>query len=92
MEVISPTQIPITFIDIGGLDPIIADLRETVIYSINLSHLAAFLSLHISTLAEKQDSVSYKVVSAMFSLASKMQPAVVFIDEIDDMASMGPLV
>jgi len=39
MEVISPTQIPITFIDIGGLDPIIADLRETVIYSINLSHL-----------------------------------------------------
>ncbi|KAI6853546.1 hypothetical protein KC338_g9504, partial [Hortaea werneckii] len=39
MEVVSPAEIPITFADIGGLDPIIDDLRETVIYPLTLPHL-----------------------------------------------------
>ncbi|KAI6881790.1 hypothetical protein D0861_05812 [Hortaea werneckii] len=119
MEVISPAEIPITFNDIGGLDPIIDDLRETVIYPLTLPHLytttsslltapsgvllygppgcgktmlakalaresgAAFLNLHISTLTEKWYGDSNKLVSAVFSLARKLQPAIVFIDEID---------
>ncbi|KAI7104307.1 ATPase family AAA domain-containing protein 1 [Hortaea werneckii] len=119
MEVISPAEIPITFTDIGGLDPIIDDLRETVIYPLTLPHLysttsslltapsgvllygppgcgktmlakalaresgAAFLNLHISTLTEKWYGDSNKLVSAVFSLARKLQPAIVFIDEID---------
>ncbi|KAI6849334.1 ATPase family AAA domain-containing protein 1 [Hortaea werneckii] len=119
MEVISPAEIPITFSDIGGLDPIIDDLRETVIYPLTLPHLysttsslltapsgvllygppgcgktmlakalaresgAAFLNLHISTLTEKWYGDSNKLVSAVFSLARKLQPSIVFIDEID---------
>ncbi|KAI7260444.1 ATPase family AAA domain-containing protein 1 [Hortaea werneckii] len=119
MEVISPAEIPITFADIGGLDPIIDDLRETVIYPLTLPHLytttsslltapsgvllygppgcgktmlakalaresgAAFLNLHISTLTEKWYGDSNKLVSAVFSLARKLQPSIVFIDEID---------
>ncbi|KAI7306301.1 ATPase family AAA domain-containing protein 1, partial [Hortaea werneckii] len=112
-------EIPITFSDIGGLDPIIDDLRETVIYPLTLPHLysttsslltapsgvllygppgcgktmlakalaresgAAFLNLHISTLTEKWYGDSNKLVSAVFSLARKLQPSIVFIDEID---------
>ncbi|RMY95441.1 hypothetical protein D0864_05336 [Hortaea werneckii] len=119
MEVVSPAEIPITFADIGGLDPIIDDLRETVIYPLTLPHLytttsslltapsgvllygppgcgktmlakalaresgAAFLNLHISTLTEKWYGDSNKLVSAVFSLARKIQPSIVFIDEID---------
>ncbi|KAI7526596.1 ATPase family AAA domain-containing protein 1, partial [Hortaea werneckii] len=118
-EVVSPAEIPITFADIGGLDPIIDDLRETVIYPLTLPHLytttsslltapsgvllygppgcgktmlakalaresgAAFLNLHISTLTEKWYGDSNKLVSAVFSLARKIQPSIVFIDEID---------
>ncbi|KAI7635012.1 ATPase family AAA domain-containing protein 1, partial [Hortaea werneckii] len=119
MEVVSPAEIPITFADIGGLDLIIDDLRETVIYPLTLPHLytttsslltapsgvllygppgcgktmlakalaresgAAFLNVHISTLTEKWYGDSNKLVSAVFSLARKLQPSIVFIDEID---------
>ncbi|KAI7580263.1 ATPase family AAA domain-containing protein 1, partial [Hortaea werneckii] len=108
-----------TYVNIGGLDPIIDDLRETVIYPLTLPHLytttsslltapsgvllygppgcgktmlakalaresgAAFLNLHISTLTEKWYGDSNKLVSAVFSLARKIQPSIVFIDEID---------
>ncbi|KAI6821313.1 ATPase family AAA domain-containing protein 1 [Hortaea werneckii] len=44
---------------------------------------AAFLNLHISTLTEKWYGDSNKLVSAVFSLARKLQPSIVFIDEID---------
>ncbi|KAK1237843.1 hypothetical protein MKX07_003679 [Trichoderma sp. CBMAI-0711] len=44
---------------------------------------ASFINLHISTLTEKWYGDSNKIVRAVFSLARKMQPAIVFIDEID---------
>ena len=44
---------------------------------------ATFINLHISTLMDKWFGESQKLVSAVFSLAKKLQPAVVFIDEID---------
>lgn len=44
---------------------------------------ANFINLHISTLTEKWFGDSNKLVSAVFSLARKLQPAIVFIDEID---------
>ncbi|KAH0181998.1 ATPase family AAA domain-containing protein 1, partial [Aureobasidium melanogenum] len=44
---------------------------------------ACFINLHISTLTEKWYGDSNKLVSAVFSLARKLQPAIVFIDEID---------
>jgi len=119
MEVVSPTEIPVTFDDIGGLDDIIEDLRESVIYPLTIPHLyashsslltapsgvllygppgcgktmlakalaresgACFINLHISTLTEKWYGDSNKLVAAVFSLARKLQPSIVFLDEID---------
>jgi SpoVK/Ycf46/Vps4 family AAA+-type ATPase len=118
-DVVLPSEIPVTFKDIGGLNSIISDLRESVIYPLTLPHLysksssllsapsgvllygppgcgktmlakalahesgATFINLHISTLTEKWYGDSNKLVSAVFSLARKMAPSIVFIDEID---------
>ncbi|CAD0010335.1 unnamed protein product, partial [Aureobasidium pullulans] len=119
MEVVAPWEIPVSFDDIGGLDDIIEELREAVIYPLTMPHLysatssllsapsgvllygppgcgktmlakalahesgACFINLHISTLTEKWYGDSNKLVSAVFSLARKLQPSIVFIDEID---------
>lgn len=119
MEVVSPSDIPVTFKDIGGLDEIIEELTESVIYPLTMPHLysnhssllsapsgvllygppgcgktmlakalaresgACFINLHISTLTEKWYGDSNKLVAAVFSLARKLQPTIVFIDEID---------
>ncbi len=107
------------YTDIGGLDDIIEELKESVIYPLTLPHLyahsspllsapsgvllygppgcgktmlakalahesgACFINLHISTLTEKWYGDSNKLVNAVFSLARKLQPSIVFIDEID---------
>ncbi|KAF2684479.1 AAA-domain-containing protein [Lentithecium fluviatile CBS 122367] len=119
MEVVAPEEIPVSFEDIGGLDSIIEELKESVIYPLTLPHLyshsssllsapsgvllygppgcgktmlakalahesgACFINLHISTLTEKWYGDSNKLVNAVFSLARKLQPTIVFIDEID---------
>ena len=119
MEVVSPNEIPVTFDDIGGLDMIIDELTESVIYPLTMPQLysqhssllsapsgvllygppgcgktmlakalakesgASFINLHISTLTEKWYGDSNKLVAAVFSLARKLQPTIVFIDEID---------
>ncbi|RYC56114.1 hypothetical protein CHU98_g10097 [Xylaria longipes] len=44
---------------------------------------ASFINLHISTLTEKWYGDSNKLVRAVFSLARKLQPTIIFIDEID---------
>ena len=41
MEVISPSEIPVTFEDIGGLEDIIEELQESVIYPLTMPHLYA---------------------------------------------------
>lgn len=104
---------------IGGLESIIDELRESVIYPLTLPALfadssallsapkgvllygppgcgktmlaralakesgACFINLHISTLTEKWYGDSNKLVTAVFSLARKLEPTIVFIDEID---------
>ncbi|KAJ5675701.1 hypothetical protein N7462_008598 [Penicillium macrosclerotiorum] len=119
MDVVAPEDIPVSFEDIGGLDHIIEELKESVIYPLTMPHLyastsslltapsgvllygppgcgktmlakalasesgACFINLHISTLTEKWYGDSNKLVNAVFSLARKLQPAIVFIDEID---------
>lgn len=119
MDVVAPEDIQISFEDIGGLDHIIDELKESVIYPLTMPHLyasnssllaapsgvllygppgcgktmlakalasgsgACFINLHISTLTEKWYGDSNKLVNAVFSLARKLQPSIVFIDEID---------
>ena len=106
-------------VDIGGLDYIIDELRESVIDPLTMPELytrsssllsapsgvllygppgcgktmlakalahesgATFINLHISTVTEKWYGDSNKLVNAVFSLARKLQPSIVFIDEID---------
>ncbi|KAJ3747669.1 P-loop containing nucleoside triphosphate hydrolase protein [Lentinula detonsa] len=118
-EVIHPDDIPVKFSDIGGLDPIIASLRESVIYPLlyptlftsNSSLLGApkgvllygppgcgktmlakalakesgatFINIAASVLTNKWFGESNKLVAGLFSLARKVQPSIIFIDEID---------
>lgn len=119
LEVVAPEDIPVGFDDIGGLEDIIEELKESVIYPLTMPHLyshaapllsapsgvllygppgcgktmlakalahesgASFINLHISTLTEKWYGDSNKLVRAVFTLARKLEPAIIFIDEID---------
>ncbi|KAJ2447545.1 mitochondrial dynamin GTPase Msp1 [Coemansia sp. RSA 2424] len=118
-EVILPDDVTVTFGQIGGLDDIIQDLNESVIYPLNHPELftspsgllgspkglllygppgcgktmmakalakesgAAFINVHLSTLQDKWFGESNRLIRAVFSLAEKLQPAIIFIDEID---------
>ncbi|KAI8800135.1 P-loop containing nucleoside triphosphate hydrolase protein [Cladochytrium replicatum] len=117
-ELVPASDIQSGFKDIGGLEPIVDSLKETVIYPLCFPHLfnsapgllgapkgvllygppgcgktllakalakesgANFINLHVSTLTEKW-AQSQKLVHALFSLAKKLQPSIIFIDEID---------
>ncbi|KAI1816449.1 P-loop containing nucleoside triphosphate hydrolase protein [Poronia punctata] len=119
LEVVAPEDISVGFDDIGGLEDIIEEVKESVIYPLTMPHLyshaapllsapsgvllygppgcgktmlakavaresgASFINLHISTLTEKWYGDSNKLVRAVFSFARKLQPAIIFIDEID---------
>ncbi|CAF0886859.1 unnamed protein product [Brachionus calyciflorus] len=128
-NLILPSDIECSWQDIGGLDHIIEDLRETVIYPLknfetfpnnNSTNLrinkrskliqppkgvlffgppgnaktmiakalakesgARFINLQVSSLFDKWYGESQKRTEAVFTLASKVQPVIIFIDEID---------
>ncbi|KAF5131803.1 hypothetical protein DV495_001902 [Geotrichum candidum] len=72
-SVIMPEDIKVGFKDIGGLDEIIDELRESILFPLTL----------MSTIMDKWFGESNKLVAAIFSLAHKLQPCIIFIDEID---------
>ncbi|KAK9471686.1 P-loop containing nucleoside triphosphate hydrolase protein [Dipodascopsis tothii] len=118
-EVIAPEDISVGFDDIGGLEDIVDDLRESVLYPLTVPGLfssgspllsapkgvllygppgcgktmlakalaaessATFINIKMSTILDKWFGQSNKLVAAIFSLAHKLQPSIVFIDEID---------
>lgn len=118
-EVIHPDDINVRFSDIGGLEPIISSLQESVIYPLVCPSLfksssnllaapkgvllygppgcgktmlakalakesgATFINIAMSVLSNKWYGESNKLVAGLFGLARKMQPSIIFIDEID---------
>lgn len=118
-SLVTPDEINVTFDDVGGLQPVIDELRETVIlpltqpglFSQHLSLIqspkgvlfygppgcgktmlakaiakesgAFFLLIRMSTVMDKWYGESNKITDAIFSLANKLQPCIIFIDEID---------
>ena len=117
-DLINPTDIPISWTDIGGLEETIDHLRETIIYPLQHPNLfqqskllttskgvllygppgcgktmlakaiakeagANFINLQVTSLLDKWYGESQKRTAAVFSLAKKLQPAIIFIDEID---------
>jgi SpoVK/Ycf46/Vps4 family AAA+-type ATPase len=59
-----------------------AESYLTLQFRTNISG-ATFINLHMSTLTQKWFGESERLVDAVFSLAHKLQPAIIFIDEID---------
>ncbi|KAJ7051808.1 P-loop containing nucleoside triphosphate hydrolase protein [Mycena amicta] len=117
-EVIHPDDINVKFTDIGGLDAIVASLRESIIYPLVYPNLfssasllgspkgvllfgppgcgktmlakalakesgATFINIAASVLTNKWFGESNTLVAALFKPAGKMQPCIIFIDEID---------
>lgn len=117
-SVVTADELAVTFKDIGGLDDIIADLHESVVYPLMMPEVyennpllqapsgvllygppgcgktmlakalanesgANFISIRMSSIMDKWYGESNKIVDAMFSLAKKIQPCMIFIDEID---------
>ncbi|KAI3636473.1 hypothetical protein MIR68_005825 [Amoeboaphelidium protococcarum] len=142
-EIVHPDDLNVRFCDIGGIEHLIEDIKETVLYPLvlcqqlqnnsqsidvqqstddsnnvrkqqnsSLNNLisppkgvlfygepgngktmlakalskesnATFINIHVSTLTEKWFGESQKLVHALFSLAKKLQPSIIFIDEID---------
>lgn len=116
---VPPEDIDVSFADIGGLDLIVDDLRESVILPLVYPQLFSqygnllaapkgvllygppgcgktmlakalakesdsnFISIRMSTIMDKWFGESNKLVDALFSLAHKLEPCIIFIDEID---------
>lgn len=115
---VDPLSLPVSWDDIGGLDPLIAEIKESVILPFQRRSLFSsssllsapkgvllygppgcgktmiakstakeagcrFINLEVSSLTDKWYGESQKLVNAVFSLAAKIQPCIIFIDEID---------
>lgn len=116
---VPPEDIDVSFEDIGGLEMIVDDLRESVILPLVYPELFSqygnllaapkgvllygppgcgktmlakalakesgsnFISIRMSTIMDKWFGESNKLVDALFSLAHKLEPCIIFIDEID---------
>ncbi|GFY98720.1 AAA-type ATPase family protein [Actinidia rufa] len=120
VDVIPPSDIGVTFDDIGALDSIKDTLKELVMLPLQRPDLfckgqltkpckgillfgppgtgktmlakavateagANFINISMSSITSKWFGEGEKYVKAVFSLASKITPSVVFVDEVDSM-------
>ncbi|PSS14671.1 Spastin like [Actinidia chinensis var. chinensis] len=120
VDVIPPSDIGVTFDDIGALDSIKDTLKELVMLPLQRPDLfckgqltkpckgillfgppgtgktmlakavateagANFINISMSSITSKWFGEGEKYVKAVFSLASKIAPSVVFVDEVDSM-------
>lgn len=119
-EVIPPSDIGVTFDDIGALENVKETLKELVMLPLQRPELfckgqltkpckgillfgppgtgktmlakavateagANFINISMSSIASKWFGEGEKYVKAVFTLASKISPSVVFVDEVDSM-------
>ncbi|KAE8688936.1 elongation factor 1-delta-like [Hibiscus syriacus] len=119
-DVIPPTDIGVTFDDIGALENVKDTLKELVMLPLQRPELfckgqltkpckgillfgppgtgktmlakavateagANFINISMSSITSKWFGEGEKYVKAVFSLASKIAPSVVFVDEVDSM-------
>ncbi|XP_014669294.1 PREDICTED: ATPase family AAA domain-containing protein 1-like isoform X2 [Priapulus caudatus] len=117
-HLVDPLSIQISWDDIGGLDDVVTELRDTVILPLKKRDMfaqskllqppkgcllhgppgcgktmiakatakeagARFINLQLSSLTDKWYGESQKLAAAVFSLAVKLQPSIIFIDEMD---------
>jgi len=117
-DIINPDDISVQWEDIGGMDNIISNVRQTIIYPLQHPQLfmtskllttpkgvlfygppgcgktmlakaiakeagATFINLQVTSLLDKWYGESQKRTNAIFTLAKKLQPSIIFIDEID---------
>ncbi|ESQ54829.1 hypothetical protein EUTSA_v10024252mg [Eutrema salsugineum] len=119
-DVIPPSDIGVTFDDIGALENVKDTLKELVMLPLQRPELfckgqltkpckgillfgppgtgktmlakavateagANFINISMSSIASKWFGEGEKYVKAVFSLASKISPSVIFVDEVDSM-------
>ncbi|XP_073223746.1 uncharacterized protein [Cicer arietinum] len=119
-DVIPPTDIGVTFDDIGALENVKETLKELVMLPLKRPELfckgqltkpckgillfgppgtgktmlakavateagANFINISMSSITSKWFGEGEKYVKAVFSLASKIAPSVIFVDEVDSM-------
>ncbi|EPS62683.1 hypothetical protein M569_12104 [Genlisea aurea] len=119
-DVIPPTDIGVTFDDIGALENVKDTLKELVMLPLQRPELfckgqltkpckgillfgppgtgktmlakavateagANFINISMSSISSKWFGEGEKYVKAVFSLASKIAPSVIFVDEVDSM-------
>ncbi|GAU39552.1 hypothetical protein TSUD_38050 [Trifolium subterraneum] len=78
-DVIPPTELGVTFEDIGALENVKDTLKELVMLPLKRPELFCKGQL------TKWFGEGEKYVKAVFSLASKIAPSVIFVDEVDSM-------
>nr|CAB3490504.1 unnamed protein product [Digitaria exilis] len=82
VDVIPPNDIGVTFDDIGALENVKDTLKELVMLPLQRPELFCKGQL---TKVSNWFGEGEKYVKAVFSLASKISPSVIFIDEVDSM-------